>query len=1132
MSVGVLGKSLARALHLPLTELTVNNDAGTAGQVLTSGGAGNPPTWETVSGGGGVTSGYYGSFFDTTTQTATQANTAYAIKLDSSPPDAGTEANGVTVANNGSGDPTRVTVANAGVYNFQFSLQLDNSDSQAHDADIWLSLNGSTLANSNTQVTVPSKHGGNNGNAVAAWNFVLSLDAGDYVELMWSAQNVSIRVPHYDASAPMPATPSVIVSITSVALLGGSYLEPANNLSDVANASTARTNLGLGTAATTDSTAYQPVDATLTALAGLSTASDRLPYFTGADTADLAPITAAGRALLDDADAAAQRTTLGLGTAATTDSTAYQPVDATLTALAGVASAADKVPYFTGADTASVADLSAFGRSLIDDADASAARTTLGLGTAAVSSLIGTTPYVVGPAGAGAPYTSIQTAISAAVAATPTHYKPAVVAIMPGAYTENVTLAAHVALIGTGGGKASFPRITGTFTADYGNSASGPFQRAAYLSRLNITSPSAAYGLDFNGTLAQSIHLDDVEVYMGNDGLGVRVNNGAAGSGGSTSIVYAYDFVVQGDGTNANLCFELAAGRVNWRGEVVISSPTLGSAMTTAGTSVSWQSFGTLSVDGTITVAGSGNHTFTRLLMQTSGSTAFTHNGTGIVTLGAFGASATSLSANPAAVAASTGFLIYGRGSANALNFAAVVSGAASLASTDPLENTLQPKDATLTALAGLTTQADRLPYFTGTDTAALATVTSFARTLLDDSDAATARTTLGAQASDATLTALAGVTSASDKVPYFTGVDTASVATLTAVGRSVIALGTYGTSGQVLTSNGSNQSPSWQDAAGGGGGGSAYSSDSWDYTWQYSVDGDPSAASPAWTITGNAHAVAANIPAGATGTATSGTATTLTDSGATWTANLFAGGTLSITAGQGAGDSYVIASNTSTVITIIGSFSIAPNATSVYSITPYKQVASCWKIDGASGAASISIVVPAAYQTNGNWEMRVRAYQPSTYATNATVVSAVGYTSVFGSTRSLLYIAQATSGGAGAWTSGSLKFFNNGLSTVPDGPALNLGWVTYTIRCTTQPAGAAATATQASYSLWVGENYQGTLNAALATIAGTGTTSYQIIIGRTGAAPLVYVDYVKYRRGFNDAPPSYTLRGGGVDQP
>lgn len=192
---------------------------------------------------------------------------------------------------------------------------------------------------------------------------------------------------------------------THVALFDGStgkLIKDGGALAAVATAGTAISlaNTPAGNIAATNVQAAineldvekQPLDATLTALAGVTTAADKLIYATGVDAFGVTDLSAFARTFLDDAAATNVLTTLGVSTfiktllddvdAATALATlGAQASDVELTALAGLTSAANKLPYFTGSGTAALADLTAFVRTLLDDADASTFLTTLGIST-------------------------------------------------------------------------------------------------------------------------------------------------------------------------------------------------------------------------------------------------------------------------------------------------------------------------------------------------------------------------------------------------------------------------------------------------------------------------------------------------------------------------------------------------------------------------------------------------------------------------------------------------------------------------------------------------------------------------------------------------------------------------------
>jgi hypothetical protein len=179
----------------------------------------------------------------------------------------------------------------------------------------------------------------------------------------------------FEAAGAVSTHAAVTSSVHGISTFGATLV-------DDADASAARTTLGLGTAATTASTDY--ATAAQGALADSATqpgdnattlnvsATDKLlgRSTAGAGSVEEITLTSAGRALLDDADAAAQRTTLGLGTAALSASGDFEASGSVST---------------HAALTSSVHGISTFGATLVDDADASAARTTLGLGTAATT---------------------------------------------------------------------------------------------------------------------------------------------------------------------------------------------------------------------------------------------------------------------------------------------------------------------------------------------------------------------------------------------------------------------------------------------------------------------------------------------------------------------------------------------------------------------------------------------------------------------------------------------------------------------------------------------------------------------------------------------------------------------------
>lgn len=114
---------------------------------------------------------------------------------------------------------SQIQVALPGIYNIQFSAQFTNTDTSAHDVDIWFKKNDVTISDSNSQFTIPSSHGGTDGHLIAALNFFVELAANDVIEIVWHTANSAVYIQEIPAqTSPIrPATPSVIATVNMVA---------------------------------------------------------------------------------------------------------------------------------------------------------------------------------------------------------------------------------------------------------------------------------------------------------------------------------------------------------------------------------------------------------------------------------------------------------------------------------------------------------------------------------------------------------------------------------------------------------------------------------------------------------------------------------------------------------------------------------------------------------------------------------------------------------------------------------------------------------------------------------------------------------------------------------------------------
>lgn len=145
----------------------------------------------------------FGQFLDTTVQTAANPNVAYAITYNTTDLSYGVRLR--------SPSTSEIEVDTEGIYDFQFSVQIDKTSGGTARFWIWPRLNGVNVANSASEIQIQ----GNDAEIFSAANFFLDLKAGDYVQFMWAVSDTSVQLQYRAAAGVVPAIPSIIVTVSN-----------------------------------------------------------------------------------------------------------------------------------------------------------------------------------------------------------------------------------------------------------------------------------------------------------------------------------------------------------------------------------------------------------------------------------------------------------------------------------------------------------------------------------------------------------------------------------------------------------------------------------------------------------------------------------------------------------------------------------------------------------------------------------------------------------------------------------------------------------------------------------------------------------------------------------------------------